>query len=270
MEAVLSPPRWPDKPHNLAPSFALALVMHGLLFAGLTIAVRWNVEPQAAAYAELWAPLPPVQAPRPEPKPEPPPPPRIETPPEPAKTEADIALERERKRLEQQKVEEERRRQEEQRRRAEEEARRKAQAERQRKEELARQEAERRAMRDAMEKRILAEAAQTASAEAAGASGVRGASGTDARYSAAVVACIRQHLAFAVPEGTSADVAAEFRVDLLPDASVAAVVLQKRSGLAGYDDAAERAIRRCDPFPRKRDGSVDRTIYVRLRPVETR
>lgn len=270
MEAVLSAPRWPDKPRNLAPSFVLALMMHGLLFAGLTIAVRWNVEPQAAAYAELWAPLPPVPAPRPEPKREPPPPPKIETPPEPVKSEADIALERERRRLEQQKIEDERRREQERRRRAEEEARRKAEAERQRKEELARQEAERKALREAMEKRMLAEAAQTAAAGAARPSGVRGASGADARYSAAVVACIRQHLAFAVPEGTSADVFAEFRVDLLPDASVAAVVLQKRSGLAGYDDAAERAIRRCDPFPRKGDGTVDRTIYVRLRPVETR
>jgi hypothetical protein len=34
--------------------------------------------------------------------------------------------------------------------------------------------------------------------------------------------------------------------------------------------AAERAIRRCDPFPRKRDGSVDRVIDVRMQPVEVR
>jgi hypothetical protein len=44
----------------------------------------------------------------------------------------------------------------------------------------------------------------------------------------------------------------------------------RASGLAGYDAAAERAIRRCDPFPRKRDGTIDRTIDVRMYPVEPR
>jgi colicin import membrane protein len=73
-----------------------------------------------------------------------------------------------------------------------------------------------------------------------------------------------------VPEGTPPTVTAEFRVELLPDASVASVALLKPSALPGYDAAAERAIRRCDPFPRKRDGTVDRTIIVTLRPVEMR
>ena len=40
------------------------------------------------------------------------------------------------------------------------------------------------------------------------------------------------------------------------------------AGLAGYDEAVERAIRRTDPFPRKRDGTVDRTVIIRFRPVD--
>jgi colicin import membrane protein len=85
-----------------------------------------------------------------------------------------------------------------------------------------------------------------------------------------VIGCIRPHIAFAVPEGTSASVYADFRVELLPDGSVASVRLVRPSGLANYDAAAERAIRRCDPFPRKREGGIDRTIDVRMYPVEAR
>jgi colicin import membrane protein len=274
MEAVLSPPRWPEKPRNLAPSFVLALAMHALLFVGFSIAVQWRTEPQAEAVAELWGALPPVEvAPPPQPRPAPEPP-RVEPAPQPAPTEAEIALEQERKRREQERLEAERRRLEEERqkrelekRRAEEDARRKQEAEARRKaEEEKRLAAEREAFRQAMEQRMAAQVEPRAGAPGAGA--LRG--GTDASYAAAVVACIRPHIAFAVPEGTPASVAAEFRVELLPDASVAAVTLLKPSGLPGYDAAAERAIRRCDPFPRKRDGTIDRTILVTLRPVETR
>ncbi|MDZ7653733.1 MAG: TonB family protein [Burkholderiaceae bacterium] len=73
-----------------------------------------------------------------------------------------------------------------------------------------------------------------------------------------------------MPESTSPNVYADFRVELLPDGAVASVRLVRASGLSGYDAAAERAIRRCDPFPRKRDGSLDRTVDVRMYPAEPR
>ena len=98
-------------------------------------------------------------------------------------------------------------------------------------------------------------------------SGVRG---SDGGYSALVIGCIRPHIVFVVPAGTAASVYADFRVELLPDGAVASVRLVRASGLPGYDEAAERAIRRCDPFPRKRDGTLDRTIDVRMYPVEPR
>jgi colicin import membrane protein len=73
-----------------------------------------------------------------------------------------------------------------------------------------------------------------------------------------------------VPAGTEAKVFAQFRVDLLPDGSVAATRLTKPSGLPGYDVAAENAIRRCDPFPRPRDGVVPKEgVVVEMYPVET-
>ena len=67
---------------------------------------------------------------------------------------------------------------------------------------------------------------------------------------------------------TPASVYAEFQVDLLPTGEILAVRRLKASGLPGYDEAVERAIRRTDPFPRKRDGTVERTVIIRFRPVD--
>src|SRR5882672_3605900 len=82
---------------RIAPSFALALVMHLALFVAMSLAVRWKTEAEAPAMAELWSALPPIAAPAPpppkpaEPEPvvEPKPEPKVEPPPdiavEPAK-----------------------------------------------------------------------------------------------------------------------------------------------------------------------------------------
>jgi colicin import membrane protein len=75
---------------------------------------------------------------------------------------------------------------------------------------------------------------------------------------------------YVVPEGTPPSVYAEFQVELLPDASLAGLRLVRSSNLPGFDAAAERAIRRCDPFPRDREGRIPRTVDVRLNPVEAR
>ncbi|HKO68883.1 MAG TPA: TonB family protein [Burkholderiaceae bacterium] len=44
----------------------------------------------------------------------------------------------------------------------------------------------------------------------------------------------------------------------------------KGSGLAAYDQAVERAIRRCDPFPPPREGTMPRSVRLLFDPVETR
>lgn len=248
---------------NLPSSFGLALAMHALLFGGMTLAVQWRTQPAAPAVAELWSSLPPLQVipapvvvppPAPPPKPEPEPereaeialkvekkaPPKIEPPkevkkPEPKKPEP----KKEEKKVEPRKAEPP-------------------------KEEPPRP-------RTDLE-RLMAQAAATAAPGGAPAPGaaVSGVGGSDAGYSALVVGCIRPHIVFVVPEGTGANVYAQFAVELLPDGSVGNVRLARASGLAGYDAAAERAIRRCDPFPRNREGKVERNLTLTLRPVETR
>lgn len=250
--------RLPRHGDRLPSSFALALAMHALLFGGMTLAVQWRTTPQAPISAELWSALPPISVPPSEVAPAPPPPPKAE--PEPDR-EAEIALKQEKKAPP--KVEPKK-----------EEPKKPEPRKDEKKAEAKKQEAKKdeppRPRTDL--ERLMAQAGAapaTGGAPVAGttASGVRG---TDGGYSALVIGCIRPHLVFVVPEGTSPNVYADFRVELLPDGSVAAVRLVRPSGLAGYDTAAERAIRRCDPVPRRRDGTLDRTIDIRMYPVEPR
>jgi colicin import membrane protein len=272
MSSTAAPLRSAPVRHDaVAGPFGLALLIHALLFAAMTFAVQWRTQPQAPIMAELWSGLPPpvvAEVAPPAPLPPvvqlPPPPPPAPEPERPA----DITLEQkkappkpEEKKAEAKKAEPKK---------AEPKKEEAKKAEPRKEEKKAEAPAPARPPTDL--ERIMAQAnAQGQPAAAAGTtaagSTVRGA---DAGYAAQVIGCIRPHIAFAVPEGTSAAVYADFRVELLPDGSVNGVRPLRPSGLANYDAAAERAIRRCDPFPRKRDGSIDRTIDVRMYPAEAR
>jgi TonB family protein len=46
--------------------------------------------------------------------------------------------------------------------------------------------------------------------------------------------------------------------------------LLKASGLPSFDQAVERAIRRCEPFPRPREGAMPRSLRLTFDPVDTR
>jgi colicin import membrane protein len=87
-----------------------------------------------------------------------------------------------------------------------------------------------------------------------------------------VVGCIRPHIVFNVPDGVKPKQhVAEFEVQLLPTGEQAtAPRLLKASGLGAYDQAVERAIRRCDPFPRPREGAMPRSLRLTFDPVDTR
>ncbi|MDZ7653732.1 MAG: hypothetical protein U5L03_14885 [Burkholderiaceae bacterium] len=100
MSAVPAPhlprrPRLPQSRDHMPSSFGLALLMHALLFGGMTLAVQWRTQPAAPVVAELWSSLPPqlIAVPEVAPPP-PPPPPKVE--PEPDR-EAEIALKQEEK-----------------------------------------------------------------------------------------------------------------------------------------------------------------------------
>ena len=102
---------------------------------------------------------------------------------------------------------------------------------------------------------------------------IRNVTGTaSAQYAASVVACIRPHIYFAVPAGLERGRhQAVYLVNLLPNGEQSGQPVQlKSSGLAAYDQAVERAIRSCNPFPRPKDQSttVPRSMQITFDPVE--
>jgi colicin import membrane protein len=275
MSAVAAPLRRAPVRHDaVAGPFGLALLMHALLFAAMTLAVQWRTQPQAPIVAELWSAMPPPvvaevvpSPPPPRPVPQPQPQPESERP-------ADITLEQKKQppKQEEKKVEPKKEEKKPEPKKAE--AKKDEPRKDERKAEAKKDERKAEARPSPELERLMAQAnAQPAPGAATGAAATGPSStvrGADANYTAQVIGCIRPHLAFAVPEGTSASVYADFRVDLLPDGTVVSVRLMRPSGLPGYDAAAERAILQCNPFPRKREGAIDRTIDVRMRPVEAR
>ena len=111
--------------------------------------------------------------------------------------------------------------------------------------------------------RALAQAGPAASMAAPGLSNA---------YQAQIRGCVRPHIIFNVPDAIRPQqYVAEFEVTLLPTGEQATdPKLLKASGLAAYDQAVERAIRRCNPFPPPREGTMPRSLRLSFDPVETR
>lgn len=259
---------------DMGVSFAAALAIHLILIAGLLLAVRWKTEPPAPVYAELWAPAgggAPAPAPVPAPQPaHAPPPPKPAKAPEPPRA-ADIAVKTEPPKKKPEPPREEKKKPEPARK-----------PEAAKKSEPAKP-AEPRP--DAAAERREAQAAeqrrQAELARVMGQSGPPGGSPAGvsggmsstalATYSGQVVACVRPHIVFAVPDGTRAkQYVARFTVNLLPTGEqVGTPKLVKSSGLPAFDAAVERAIRRCDPFPSPRGSAPPRSLDLEFDPVDT-
>jgi colicin import membrane protein len=254
-------PRGPELGRNTLPSFAAAVAMHALLIFGMWFAVQWRTSSETPAVAELWAPLAPIEPPAPPPEPAPAPQPEAPRPdadivqqqqvkphaseqPSPPPVEHRPNIKPEPRKAEPKKVEPKKEPSPEQ---------------------IEQQQREAEERRHTEIARVTGQASGTARTAPAS-PGVMSNS-----YQALISGCIRPHIVFAVPPDTPDQVYAEFKVELLPTGEQAAPPqLIKSSGLPGYDDAADRAIIRCDPFPRDRDGSVPRSFNLRMYPTEAR
>jgi colicin import membrane protein len=258
-----------------AGAFVLALAMHLLLAAMLLIGLRWQSHAPVAVQAELWVPPPPAPAAVPAPVPQPPRPAPRAAPIEPPVPKPDIATESQRReklakaeRERAEKIERERvARQEQARRKAEaqEKARQDAAARREaeaRKAEQARLAAEeqvrkdeeaRARSRDEYLRRTLEQAGRPGAAVGAEAGGAQGAA--MGSWGAKVSSHIRANTVFAIPPDLRGNPKAEFALSIMPDGSIAGLRLMRSSGVPGWDQAAERAIRRADPLPRPPPGT---------------
>jgi colicin import membrane protein len=283
-------------------ALVLALIAHGLLIAALTWGVRWRSDAdEGAVDAELWSstvqqaaprlqapPAPtPVPAP-PPPAPAPPPPPAAKAPePAPAPKAPDIALEREKKLKEQKEQQERELERQQQQKKKELEAKQRAEDEAQRKKEQQQKLAEQKKQQEAdaklAEQKKAEAAAKQAAADRAAAlkrmQGLAGASGADdskgtaqrssgpsSGYAGRIAAAVRPNITFPDADTVNGNPAAEFEVSLAPDGTIVGVKLSKSSGLPGWDDAAERGLRKTDKLPRDTDGRIFPSLIVTLRP----
>lgn len=264
MAAAAHPPpsrnRWHAPEKGSGPAFALSLLAHVLLFIAIAFAVRWKSEPVGTVTAELWN-LPPPAAVQPPPRPVPVPV-KVEPPPPEPPRKADIVEEKAPPKAEPKKepppkkdvpkkVDPPKRvdppKQDEAKIAAK---------------EAAQLEANRKAAQDAQLKRLFAQAGTSPAA----------AGGMSDKYTAQIVSCIRPHIIFNVPDSIgSQQYVAIFEVMLLPTGEqTGAPRLIKASGLGTYDQAVERAIRRCDPFPPPKERTMPRSVRLSFDPVETR
>jgi colicin import membrane protein len=256
----------------------------------------WDTTVQSAA------PPAPAPQPEPEPEAEPetpPPTPRVAEPPpveQPAPPkQPDIALEREKKRKEELKRKEEERieREQEIAKQREQEKKEKALAEKKAREEekkkeqeLAKKEEEaekkKKADKEKAEKLAKAKAEKADAAKIAklrddelkrmiSGAGNPGSSGTaekstapriDKGYIASIAAKIKGNTTYPGSTDVPGNPEVVFQVEQLPTGEILSVRKTKSSGIPAFDDAVERGINKSSPLPKKKDGTVERSLPV--------
>ena len=256
----------------------------------------WDVTTQTAAPAPTPAPEPEPEPETPPPQPAPkaalPPPPVAE---QPQPKQPDIALEREKKRKEELKrkqAEEERQRELEQKRaddkkakalaekkeRELEEKKAKAEAEKKEAEKKKKDEAEKKKKEDAEKKKKAAEEQKKLDAardaemrRITGAAGNPTSTGkaekstaprSDPGYSAAITAKVKGNTSYAGSLDEPGNPTATFRVEQLPTGEIISVKKIKSSGVPSFDDAVEKGINKSSPLPKKKDGTVERSLVI--------
>ncbi|WP_137173563.1 cell envelope integrity protein TolA [Massilia sp. HP4] len=258
----------------------------------------WDMSVQTAAAPEL----PPEPAPEPEPEPEPAPEPPPPPPPEPVverpapAPDPDIALREEKKRKQEEAkkaaAEEQKRKEAEEKKREEAEQKKRDEAEQKKRDEAEKkklEEAERKKNEAAEKKKADAAAAEKKKKEAAAAkaeaaklekfrqeelkrmAGAMGSTGTAAKstgprsdggYIAAITAAIKSATAYPGNTDVAGNPRATFRVEQLPTGEIMSVRLVKSSGVPEFDRAVENGIKKASPLPKKKDGTVERTLDV--------
>ncbi|MGW8391429.1 energy transducer TonB [Pseudoduganella sp. HUAS MS19] len=259
------------KRHGGTRAFALALVMHGVLFVFLWVGIRWNNDP-VGVDAEIWdmtTQMAAPQAPEPDPQPEPEPPARTPEPPppppevvKPVQPDPDIALqkkkEKERKELEQKIAEQKKKLEEEKKLLAEQD---KQDKQKKLEEEKAKKLAE-------LKEKEKAAKARAAEMQRIMGSAAAGSTGTAARSTApnldkGYVAKLRTKIMGRIDyPGAKQDIEARFMVSQLPSGEVMSVKKTKSSGVAAYDTAVENAIYKASPLPKRDDGTVARELEL--------
>ncbi len=97
-----------------------------------------------------------------------------------------------------------------------------------------------------------------------------GGGGIDAGYASRLSALIRSNTIYAIPQDLAGNPKAVFVVAVSPECRIVSVKLRRSSGIAAWDQAAERGIERSDPLPRQRDGTCPPEIEITRGPRDDR
>lgn len=275
-----TPYRVPPEPSRWR-ALTLAVVVHAGLLFFLWAGVSWQSTPPVAVEAEVWdmkvqsAAPPPEPAPEPKVEPEPPPPPPkpVERPPEvePTPKPPDIALEQARLRAKE--LKERKEKEAEEKKLADAKAK-KLEEEEKKKQELAEKKKQEKAEKLAKAKAEAAEKKKLADLRAAEMQRITGAIGTsgtaakstapriDSGYTASITAKVKSNTTFLGSTDVPGNPRAVFKVEQLPTGEIISARKIKSSGVASFDDAVEKGIIKSSPLPKKKDGTVERTLEI--------
>ncbi|WP_051971343.1 cell envelope integrity protein TolA [Massilia sp. 9096] len=112
-------------------------------------------------------------------------------------------------------------------------------------------------------KRMMAAAAGSGSANSTGAAEKSSAPHRDAGYVAAITAKVKGNSSYGGDDPGNPVVT--FHVDQLPTGEIISVRKTRSSGVPAFDDAIERAIKASSPLPKKKDGTVDRSLEINFK-----
>jgi colicin import membrane protein len=260
----------PPEPSRL-PSITLAAAVHAGLLLFLWAGINWQSTAPVAVEAEVWdmdvktAAAPPLPEVAPEPEPPTPQPKVVEQPVErpPEVKPPDIALEQAKIKAEKLKKEQAQAKVAQQKeellekKRLEKEAADKKLAEKKAKDkQLADEKKALDKLRDAEMRRI------TGAAGASGDAVKSAAPRMDSGYLASIVSKIKSTTTYLGSTDMAGNPRAVFRIEELPTGEIISVKKIKSSGVPEFDDAVEKGILKSSPLPKKKDGTVERSLDI--------
>ena len=102
----------------------------------------------------------------------------------------------------------------------------------------------------------------TAGAGTSGEAAKSTASRIDAGYLASITSKIKSTTSYAGSLDVPGNPKVVFTVEELPTGEIISIRLVRSSGIAAFDEAVERGINKASPLPKKKDGTVARTVEV--------
>jgi colicin import membrane protein len=84
----------------------------------------------------------------------------------------------------------------------------------------------------------------------------------DAGYVGKIAALIKSNTSYAGSTDVPGNPMVSFRVEQLPTGEIVSVKKIKSSGIPEFDDAVERGIKKTETLPKKKDGTVERSLSV--------